>query len=278
MHIWGESMEKYEYLAKTLLDISKIPIISETYSDELELTLAKAFNANFVTWFKSGKENSFIFKEQHLSGNNRIRFMHLDNTNSGVFIIGTPKVEYKLEDFLIENLKGALLNFYLVQNHILGLKNQMYKDDLTGVSNYKAFENKTTNQSFKNLSLVFVDVNGLGVVNNTYGHEAGDFMLLTVASIMSKYFRKSDVYRKGGDEFIILAEGLSETETKARMELIAEELKEYDYSISYGISHTEECNDIAPLMEEADSLMYESKEEYRKNNPSKYLVLKNKKE
>ncbi len=268
-------MEKYESLAKVLLEISKIPITSDTYTDEIEQALTKAFDASFVTWFKSGKkDNSFIFTNQHLNSNNRIRFMHLDNTSGGVFIIGTPKVDYELEDFLIENLKSALLNFSLVENHILGLKNQMYKDDLTGVSNYKAFENKTNNQKFNNLSLVFVDVNGLGVVNNTLGHEAGDFMLLTVASIMSKYFRKSDIYRKGGDEFIILAEGISKEETKTRVESITEELKDYDYSISYGISHEDECDNITSLIEQADSLMYESKEEYRKNNPSKYLVKK----
>ena len=80
----------------------------------------------------------------------------------------------------------------------------MFKDDLTGVSNFKAFKNKISEQkSFRNVSLAFVDVNGLGVVNNTLGHEAGDFMLLTIASIMSKYFRKSDIYRKDRDEYII---------------------------------------------------------------------------
>ena len=55
-------------------------------------------------------------------------------------------------------------------------------------------------------------------------------------------------------------------------------LKEYDYSVSYGISHRDVCDDIDQMIEEADALMYERKEEYRKNNPSKYLVLKNSKE
>ena len=268
-------MEKYECLAKTLLDISKIPITSDTYTDEIEQVLTRSFDASFVTWFKPGKnDNSFIFTNQMLNRNNRIRFMHLDNNSGGVFIIGTPKVDYTLEDFLIENLKVALLNFSLVEKHILGLRNQMYKDDLTGVSNYKAFENKIANKEFENLSLAFVDVNGLGIVNNTLGHEAGDFMLLTVASIMSKYFRKSDIYRKGGDEFIILAEGLSEEETKTRLTVITEELKDYDYSISYGVAHEDKCDNITSLIEKADTLMYEHKEEYRKNNPSKYLVKK----
>ena len=273
-------MEKYKILAEVLLDISKIPITSETYTDDIEKALVKAFDANFVTWFKSGKHgDSFIFNNSHLGGNNRIRFLHLESTNNGVFLLGTPKVDYLLEDFLVDNLKGALLNFSLMENHVLGLKNQMFKDDLTGVSNYKAFENRVSEQKeYKNVSLAFVDVNGLGVVNNTLGHEAGDFMLLTVASIMSKYFRKSDIYRKGGDEFIVLAEGLSKEEVELRMELIVEDLKSYDYSISYGISHQDTCSDIEPMIKEADVLMYEQKEEYRKNNPSKYLVLKKAKE
>ena len=264
-------MEKYKNLAEVLLDISKILITNETYIEDMERALTKAFNANFVTWFKG---DTFIFNSDHLGPNNRIRFFHLDSSKSGFFIIGTPKVDYQTEDFLIENLKGALSNFSLLENHLLGLKRQMFKDDLTGVSNYKAFESKIENQEFKNVSLAFVDVNGLGVVNNSLGHEAGDLMLLTIASIMSKYFRKNDIYRKGGDEFIILAEGLTKEDVEARMQLVIADLEEYDYSVSYGVSYQEECFDIEPMIKEADALMYEQKEEYRRNNPSKYSVLK----
>ena len=75
-----------------------------------------------------------------------------------------------------------------------------------------------------------------------------------------------------------LVEGLTVEEVEARMELIVEDLKSYDYTVSYGISHQDECSDIEPMIKEADSIMYERKEEYRKNNPSKYLVLKKAKE
>ena len=81
-------MKKYQSLAEVLLDISKIPITSESYTEDIEKALVKAFDANFVTWFKSGKHgDSFIFNDSHLGGNNRIRFLHLDSTNSGVFLI-----------------------------------------------------------------------------------------------------------------------------------------------------------------------------------------------
>ena len=42
----------------------------------------------------------------------------------------------------------------------------------------------------------------------------------------------------------------------------------------YGVSYREECTSITEMIDEADALMYEHKEEFRKNNPSKYMVKK----
>ena len=72
-NFWCEYMEKYKILAEVLLDISKIPITSDTYTDEIEQVLTRSFDASFVTWFKPGKnDNSFIFTNQMLNRNNRI--------------------------------------------------------------------------------------------------------------------------------------------------------------------------------------------------------------
>lgn len=46
--------------------------------------------------------------------------------------------------------------------------------------------------------VAFVDANGLGVVNNMYGHESGDNLLKIVADCLKQYFRYCDIYRIGG--------------------------------------------------------------------------------
>lgn len=50
----------------------------------------------------------------------------------------------------------------------------------------------------KMCGVAFVDVNGLSVANNMYGHESGDNLLKTVADCLKQYFRYCDIYRIGG--------------------------------------------------------------------------------
>lgn len=269
-------MEKIKTLTNILLKLSSIRVTSETFGSDVSEVLTKAFDADFVTWYKSKQVgDSYFFNQSDLASDKRIRLVHLGDIDAGIFIIGTPKIDAETEEYLIENLNGTLLNISLTENILNNLKSSMFQDDLTGVNNYKSFENKMTSiDKLNDASFCFVDVNGLGIVNNTQGHEAGDLMLLTVATILSKHFRKTDIYRKGGDEFFILCEGLSKEECETRLAVVNEELKKYDYSISYGVSYREECTSITEMIDEADALMYEHKEEFRKNNPSKYMVKK----
>lgn len=60
-------------------------------------------------------------------------------------------------------------------------------------------------------ALVFIDVNGMKAINDTYGHSAGDFALTHVARLLTAAIRSTDVAaRVGGDEFALLLDGLDE--------------------------------------------------------------------
>jgi len=83
-----------------------------------------------------------------------------------------------------------------------------FHDYLTGLYNRAFFEEELARLNVERnlpLSIVMGDVNGLKMVNDTYGHEKGDELLKKVAEILKQSFRKSDIIsRWGGDEFIIL--------------------------------------------------------------------------
>lgn len=267
-------MYKYKILSEVLLKLSVLPTATPNYIESVSDILRDVFDADFCRWFiASDTETSYIFSEEEKT--KLIRLYHVNNPYAGTFLIGNPKISYELENFLLESLTPVFQNINNTDRSIKELRNDMYKDDLTGVRNYKAFEERMNNQKeFNKLVFCFADVNGLGIVNNTQGHVAGDAMLIAIGQTFLKYFRNGDIFRKGGDEFLIMTEGIPEQEFRRRINEINQELKGYNYSLSYGIVYVDHTTDIETIMSQADDLMYQEKEEYRRNNKSKYEVNK----
>ena len=84
-------------------------------------------------------------------------------------------------------------------------------DSMTGVLNRKSGlgllerELKLAKDNDKNLVISFIDVDGLKIINDTFGHEQGDKLLISVAEILKKSIRKTDfAIRMGGDEFLVV--------------------------------------------------------------------------
>lgn len=197
------------------------------------------------------------------------------NSNYGneTFLIINPKVPVQLETFLLEKLKTVLGNISSCEFSVSDLKEEIMTDALTQVSSVEKYQNLiNTKKEIQNVGVCFLDVNGLGVVNNLYGHDEGDKMLITIANAIKKYVRKTDVYRKGGDEFIIVCEDVTEERFLKRMETIREEILQTGYSASFGIVYRNFTNDLEDLVNLADSLMYVEKEQYRRENPDKYSI------
>jgi diguanylate cyclase (GGDEF)-like protein len=118
-------------------------------------------------------------------------------------------------------------------------------------------------------AMLFVDIDGLKMINDTFGHQAGDHALIQVAEMLSEGVRKSDcVARLGGDEFGILLERASEQsalETAARLESM---IASCDFcfqgtclplSVAIGISVIEPHDAPEAVMARADIAMYREK-------------------
>jgi diguanylate cyclase (GGDEF)-like protein len=119
-------------------------------------------------------------------------------------------------------------------------------------------------------SLLFVDVDGLKLINDSFGHKAGDEALIRIAELLVGGVRASDcVARLGGDEFAILLEHADEavaSETAARLvDHIADSDFSHDgaalpLSVAIGVGMIGADDDAEGVMARADEAMYLKKE------------------
>jgi diguanylate cyclase (GGDEF)-like protein len=118
-------------------------------------------------------------------------------------------------------------------------------------------------------AMLFVDLDGLKMINDTFGHRAGDEALIQVANLLAKGVRHSDtVARIGGDEFGILLESSDERdaqETAARLidQISACEVlhdgEELPLSVAIGVGMIDALDTAQAVMERADEAMYRRK-------------------
>lgn len=116
-------------------------------------------------------------------------------------------------------------------------------------------------------AMIYFDLNGLKMINDKYGHQAGDLLLRSVVGVVKKLLRESDMlFRMCGDEFMVLC---PDTDKKGaivcadRMQEAVASITIIDKSVSfaYGIAHSSEnYKDMDDMLQNADSAMYECKQ------------------
>lgn len=161
---------------------------------------------------------------------------------------------------------SLLMIFFSYQN------NMIQKDPLTGLKNRHVLDqyfDRLISPYLSPLSIIMIDVDKFKRINDEYGHLVGDQALQTTAAILNDYFIKnhpsSNLYRYGGDEFIVVDTCLD----KDKLEKIKQDLLQeyqsldiiYPLSVSIGYScgnvYSEET--IKKVVQEADKNMYKQK-------------------
>lgn len=126
------------------------------------------------------------------------------------------------------------------------------------------------------VALLFIDLDGFKVINDTHGHDAGDFVLTTVAQRLLATLRAVDsASRQGGDEFMVLLGGISnveDAESVARklVEVLAQPMlyqgQSLQVSASIGIAlYPDHADSVERMMKQADSAMYQVKKSGKNN-------------
>ncbi|MBI4792563.1 MAG: diguanylate cyclase [Deltaproteobacteria bacterium] len=149
-------------------------------------------------------------------------------------------------------------------------------DELTGLLNRRGFmmmakkQLRIADRNQGKLFLIFADLDNLKWVNDTYGHDIGDLLLVKVAKILSSFRRSDIIARLGGDEFAILLSDSSESGGEKKLaerfeQLLQEENKKNELGFAIGVSFGVVAYDkykpcqVDELIARADKLMYLSK-------------------
>lgn len=144
-----------------------------------------------------------------------------------------------------------------------------FHDRLTGLYNRRFFEEELKRLDVARnypLTLVMADVNGLKLINDSFGHAIGDELLVNVAKVLRNGCRRDDIIaRLGGDEFVVLLPNTDAVETEQILKRInalavQEKVGSIEISISFGYEIKRyDSEDILDLFKKAEDYMYKRK-------------------
>lgn len=176
----------------------------------------------------------------------------------------------------IDNLK---IKVNRLEVALVEAKKESKEDFLTHVATKRALTNELerAEEAFKryniNYCLCFFDIDYFKVVNDTYGHEAGDVILATIGKILNKYIRRVDfVGRYGGEEFLVILPNINQTQAIIFADKVRKIIENFKFiykkeriniSISGGVSERSRVQSMDETLQTADKNLYKSKENGR---------------
>jgi diguanylate cyclase (GGDEF)-like protein len=259
-------------------------------SDEKKLVSA---NKTFFTYFKSYK-NIEEFSQQH---DCICEFFEEEEGYLSSLNDGLKWIEYLIENKIVYHKAKVKINdkeyYFAISASILDKKDNLYgiimsditeqetykkeleilavKDSLTNIGNRRFFHKKLDEQILLTqrynhpFSLVIFDIDFFKKVNDNYGHDMGDKVLVEYTKFISSMLRDTDIFcRIGGEEFIVI---LPNT-TKDKAYLLAQKLREsiekhqavLPITMSFGVAGYEKGDDDTSIYKRVDLALYKAKE------------------
>ncbi|SHK10591.1 PAS domain S-box-containing protein/diguanylate cyclase (GGDEF) domain-containing protein [Hathewaya proteolytica DSM 3090] len=277
-------LSKQKSILQTIMDTIPDPIFYKDIHGKY-ITINKRCRSDLEEMCKGeiiGKNDMEIMYDKNLAK----KFMEDDNKiiSSGIVVNNQPKMVLPTGEVKIkESVKAPIMDD---DNNVIGivglardvtekyemerkLKYLCYTDVLTGLYNRASFESKIKElQKEENLPLgvIMGDVNGLKLINDTFGHLEGDRLLISISKVLKDSCPEvANLFRWGGDEFVIILPCFDDNKCRGVMEVIKKSCEKFkgspiELSISLGGAIQWELSDnIYDVLKEAEEILYRHK-------------------
>ncbi len=235
-----------------------------------------------ANWYRKFSENKKIMIEdlEDIREEDPLQYENLKRQNIQSLVVIPLYIDKKVIGFYgVDNPPKEMLDYTSDMLQIMGhfiisslkrrnlvtmLQKMSYSDQLTKFGNRYAMNEHIENMpDGESVGVVFCDVTGLKRVNDTQGHVAGDKLILEACECLRRIFTGYELFRIGGDEFLILCPGIEEEELHEKVKALKEDIQENSVTLAVGaVWQKEGKKNIDRLLSESEKLMYEDKSAY----------------
>ena len=291
-----------------LITVSTISLVKNTSPDIIFanmtyklISILIASILDFILWYSMNKikEHIYIITQNQIEFSLFLKFIWFTlgyilfdsiqitfappSSLTSYFILGSNILLILQLIIFINHIYSIEKNIYLEKEHhrlkmikqeqllkVNLLKKKANIDELTSAYNRKFAFEKIQHYIDNNLlfSLIYIDLDKLKTINDTYGHLAGDNYIINFSSIVIENLGIDDIFaRIGGDEFIVIMPKSNENTTKEFIEKISK-IMDNTISFSYGIVEVSSENKmtVEEIINIADIRMYTNKQNNHKRN------------
>ncbi len=280
-----ESQENLDKLFETspspmfLLHATDLSIIKSNYiaTQIIGMNSNEAIGYKIDTFFKNHHDCTLAFLEKlekKKDITNEEFVLHFSNNEPRIMLISASRILFHNQWSIILGLSDITKQKKAEEI----LRHHATTDDMTGLLNRRTGllilekEMEKAKRELYNLTICFIDLDGLKSVNDSYGHQEGDWYIRTISNTILHAIRSGDtVFRFGGDEILLILSDSNLENSKKILQRIEKNLirinqeckKSYTISISYGLAQykTNGVNTVEEFIHLADQEMYAHKKQ-----------------
>ncbi|MDR0310416.1 MAG: GGDEF domain-containing protein [Acidobacteriota bacterium] len=246
------------------------------YSDMLAFFLEDA--EHFFSEDKEGRHTSSVWQEEGVDRDKALFAQALATSKGKAIIVRCFREEYVERVRILQKARETLLEKRGLKRDLELYKNISRHDKLTSLNNQASFkeileaEIANTRNTGAYLSLLMMDIDNFKLINDTYGHLAGDEVLASIGKILQSGLRGGDIAaRYGGEEFAVLATDTTQTQVFHMAENIRKRIDSYDFpeakhvTVSIGCTTYQPPEEINEFIQRADFALYDAKRNNKNN-------------
>lgn len=189
--------------------------------------------------------------------------LNSDGKIIGFLGVDNPRLHYE-DHTLLSSIQYFLTDSLKAKERKACLQYMSYRDMLTTLYNRNRYIQVLEGMQAKTViktSVAYIDINGLKQVNDLYGHEAGDRLIINTARSMLAILPEN-AYRVGGDEFVLICFDMDEKIFRSKVRDICDSIAAKRISVSVGVVWEESSSELETMLRRADDLMYAEKKKY----------------